>query len=259
MVVRDFSRLLDLPAIQAARCKINPVYMMEHAGITPDPWQARLLESQASRVLINCSRQVGKSTTVAGLSDHTILYKPGSLILLLSYSLRQSQELFRKCLEVYRALNRPVAPDAENALSLELEHGSRMVCLPGKEASIRSFSGVDLLIIDEASRVPDALYWSVRPMLAVSGGRLILLSTPFGKRGFFYEEYLRREQWDYYEIPATMCPRITPEFLAEERDRMGDYWFLQEYMCQFNEAEGSAFREEDILRIVSREVDTWQF
>src|SRR5205085_5084660 len=149
--------------------------------------------------LLNCSRESGKSTVAAALAMHTAVYEPGAPILLLSPSLRQSQELFRKCLDVYRALDRPVVPEAESALRLELENGSRIISLPGKEATVRSFSGVKLLIIDEASRVEDALYMAVRPMLAVSGGRLVLLSSPFGTRGFYWEAYKKRASWDYYE------------------------------------------------------------
>jgi hypothetical protein len=52
------------------------------------------------------------------------------------------------------------------------------------EATIRGFSGVAPLIVDEASRVSDELYQAIRPMLAASGGEILLLSTPFGKRGF---------------------------------------------------------------------------
>jgi hypothetical protein len=152
-----------------------------------------------------------------------------------------------------------VPAEAENALSLELENGSRIVSLPGKEGTIRGLSGVRLLIIDEASRVPDALYKSVRPMLAVSGGRLVVLSSPFGKRGFYWESYKQREKWDYYEVPATECPRISPEFLEEEKESMGLFWFEQEYMCQFHDAEGAAFREQDIARIVQPGVEQWQF
>lgn len=238
---------------------LDPVLMARAAGIEPDPWQADFLRSQSDRILLNCSRQVGKSTTTATLADHTAFYGPGSLILLLSPSLRQSQELFRKCLDVYRALDRPVPANAENALSLELENDSRIVSLPGKEGTIRGMSGVRLLIIDEASRVPDALYKSVRPMLAVSGGRLVLLSSPFGTRGFFWEAYKQREKWDYYEVPATECPRISAEFLEEEKENMGQWWLDQEYFCQFNDAEGAAFREMDIARIVQPGVEQWQF
>ena len=87
----------------------------------------------------------------------------------------------------YNAVGRPLPALAESALRLELANGSRVVSLPGDEGTVRGFSGVSLLVIDEASRVPDDLYRSVRPMLAVSQGRLVCLSTPFGQRGFFYE------------------------------------------------------------------------
>jgi len=237
---------------------LDPVVMARAAGIEPYEWQARFLRSQSQRILLNCSRQAGKSTSTGALAVHTALYEPGSLILLISRAFRQSQELFRKCLDVYRALDRPVPAEAENALSLELENGSRIVSLPGKEETIRGMSGVRLLIIDEASRVPDALYKSVRPMLAVSGGRLVVLSSPFGTRGFFWESWKKRANWDYYEVPATECPRISPEFLEEEKESQGEWWFLQEYMCQFMDAQTAAFRSEDIERIVSKEVDVWQ-
>lgn len=237
--------------------RLDPVQMGRSAGIEPDDWQARLLRSQSPRLLLNCSRQVGKSTTTAILSDHTAFYEPDALILLLSPSQRQSQELFRKCLDVYRALDRPVPALAENALSLELENGSRIVSLPGKEGTIRGMSGVKLLIIDEASRVPDALYMAVRPMLAVSGGRLVLLSTPFACRGFFYEAWRHKEEWDYYEVPATACPRITTAFLEEEKESMGEFWFSSEYLCVFNDSLGAAFRAVDIERIVGKDIEAW--
>ena len=236
---------------------LDPVVMAQAAGIEPDPWQAQLLRSQSQRILLNCSRQSGKSTSTAVLAMHTAIYEAHALILLLSPGLRQSGELFRKCLDIYRALGRPVAPEAESALRLELENGSRIVSLPGTEATVRSFSGVKLLIIDEASRVEDALYMAVRPMLAVSGGRLVLLSSPWGTRGFFYEAWKQRAQWDYYQIDATQCPRITQAFLDEEKETLGEFWFRQEYMTEFLDAAGAAFRSEDIDRIIGRDIETW--
>jgi hypothetical protein len=76
-----------------------------------------------------------------------------------------------------------------SAGELTLSNGSRVVCLPCKDETIRGFAGVALLIIDEAAQVPDDIYRTVRPMLAVSNGRLICLSTPFGKRGFFWDAW----------------------------------------------------------------------
>jgi phage FluMu gp28-like protein len=98
--------------------------------------------------------------------------------------------------------------DAESSLRIELANGSRIVCLPGKEQTIRGFSGVNLLVVDEAARVSEDLYQAIRPMLAVSGGRIILLSTPYGEQGFFYETWRNRENWHRAKVTAPECPRI---------------------------------------------------
>jgi hypothetical protein len=91
-------------------------------GLEPDPWQERLLRSTSDRVLLNCSRQSGKSTMTGLIALHRALYHPGSLILCLAPALRQSQELFGKVLGFYRDLGRPVSPHGERRLSLELEN-----------------------------------------------------------------------------------------------------------------------------------------
>jgi Helicase len=163
---------------------LDPAALIEQAGLAPDPWQCDFLRSAAKRQLLLCSRQSGKSMVTGVLALHTALYDSPALILLLSPTLRQSQELFRKVVDAYRSLDDTVPPEQESALRLELTNGSRIICLSGKEDTIRGYSGVQLLVVDEAARVPDTLYYAIRPMLAVSGGRLVCLSTPFGKRGF---------------------------------------------------------------------------
>src|SRR5262249_37183762 len=219
------SELLNLDGllgqIEQTRWGLDGSTLLSALNLEPDPWQINLLRSMAKRMLLLCCRQSGKSTTTAILALHEALYHAPALILLLSPSLRQSQELFRKVIGFYRQLGKPVAPEVENALSLELENGSRVVSLPGSEATVRGFSGPSLLIVDEAARVPDELYRTVRPMLAVSQGRLVALSTPFGKRGWFYEEWRGPNAWERIRITADQCPRLTKEFFDEERPSSG--------------------------------------
>src|SRR5215207_10343041 len=152
------------------RLALDRIAFAKRLGVEPDSWQEDLLRSTSDRMLLNCCRQSGKSTMTGIIALHRALYYPGSLILCLAPALRQSQELFGKVLAFYRALDRPVPAQTERKLSLELENGSRIVTLPGTDKTIRGFSGVSLLIVDEASRVADELYFAVRPMLAVSGG-----------------------------------------------------------------------------------------
>lgn len=232
-------------------------FAAERLGFEPDAWQAAFLRSSAPQMLVNVSRQAGKSTTAAALALHTALYRPGSLVLLVSPSLRQSGELFRK-VKGFRGRLDP-APELleDNALSCAFKNGSRVVSLPGDEATVRGFSAPRLVLEDEASRVDDALYRAVRPMLATSqGGRLVLLSTPFGRRGHFWEAWdAGGDGWERVEIPATEVARISSAFLAAERLALGEAWFRQEYLCEFMLAASQVFRPEDIARSISREVE----
>ncbi|MFL5245070.1 MAG: terminase large subunit domain-containing protein [Gemmataceae bacterium] len=221
---------------------LDPAQALRGQGLAPDCWQEQLLHSSNRHILLNCSRQSGKSTTVAALALHTALFNPDALILILSPTLRQSGELFRKVLVAYQALDRPVPAVGRSQTRLELDNGARVVCLPGREDTVRSFSGPALILIDEAARVPDDLYRSVRPMLAVSQGRLICLSTPFGQRGFFYEAWEQGgASWKRVRITAAECPRITAEFLAQERRSLGGSWVKQEYECSFEALVGLVF------------------
>ena len=155
-----------------------------------------------------------------------------------------------------RLETRPEMPE-DNKLSLTLGNGSRVVSLPSSEATIRGFSGASLIVEDEASRVPDDLYHAIRPMLAVSGGQLLLMSTPFGKRGHFFAEWTGDGPWERIEVPAEACQRIDPAFLAEERVSLGEWWYRQEYCCQFSDVEGSVFAGDVIAGAFTEEVDAW--
>lgn len=226
--------------------RLDPASIMERSGMPPDPWQTRLLRSKPEQTLLLCSRQSGKSTVTAAMALHEAAFRPKSLVLLLSPSLRQSQELFRKVTDFRNRIGMPIPVAEESALRVEFQNGSRIVALPGTEETVRGFSGVRLLVVDEAARVDDPLYYAIRPMLVVSGGRLICLTTPWGKRGFFYEEWTGNGQWERIKVTASECPRISKEFLAEERVSLGERWYLQEFECSFEESDEGAFRSDDI-------------
>jgi len=220
-------------ALDLARA-LDPVLLAPAISMRPDKWQSRVLRSASDRLLLNCSRQSGKSTTAALLAVWTAVYEPGSLVLLLSPSLRQSTELFKKALATYRALGRPIAVETENLLSLTLENGSRLLSLPSSESTVRGYSGVKLLIVDEASRVEDGLYASLRPTLAVSSGRILAMSTPHGARGWWWEAWTNGGPvWERYQVTARDVPRISAAFLEEERAVLGDWLWRQEYFGEF--------------------------
>ena len=140
-----------------------------------------------------------------------------------------------------------VSGDGHNELSIVFPNGSRIVGLPENETTIRGFSDVSLLLVDEAARVPDEIYRAMRPTLVVHDGDLWLMSTPNGRRGFFWDEWDHGgEEWDRISVPATDCPRISARVLAEEKANAGDKWYRQEYLCEFVDREGAVFSREVI-------------
>jgi hypothetical protein len=74
------------------------------------------------------------------------------------------------------------------------------------------------------------------------------MSTPFGRRGHFYDVWQSGgEAWHRISVPATACPRISPEFLTQERESMSEWRFRQEYMCEFVETVDQIFSY-DVIR-----------
>jgi hypothetical protein len=221
----------------------DPVLLAHACGIAPDEKQAAFLRSRSTRSLLCCTRQWGKSFCAALSALHTAIYEAPALVVVVSPSLQQSTELYRKISELREKL--PGAPETvqESLTRMQLTNGSRIVSLPGTEKTVRGYSGASLIVVDEASRVDDTLVSAVMPMLAtVANGRFVALSTPAGRRGFFFEQWTQGgDGWERISVPASQCPRISPAFLEEQRRTLGPLLYSQEYECQFIDSGASAF------------------
>jgi hypothetical protein len=222
-------------------------FAKEALGVRPDPWQDTVLRSTSRRMLLNCSRQAGKSTVTSILGLHHALSRPGSVSLLVSPSDRQSAELFRKVVGYLERVPNAPRRTEDSARSLQLANGSRVLALPSSADTIRGFTP-SLVIGDEAAFFEsDAVYAAVRPMLIVSGGRLVLLSTPNGRRGFFHAAWTDESgEWERFNITADQCPRIRAEDLERERRSLPAWLFRQEYACEFVETVESYFTASSI-------------
>ena len=228
--------------------------LMIICGLMPDPWQASFLLERPARALLLCARQAGKSTTTAACALHEALFRASTTVLLLSPAQRQSAELLAKVRLLLGQL--PNAPPvvSEGALSVHLSNGSRILSLPGTEATVRGFSA-DLIIIDEAARVENSLYEAVRPMLAVTGGRLVALSTPWGRRGWFWEAWSSNENWHRTRVSADQVSRIPAAFLEEERRAQPAHVFASEYECEFVDSLSGVFSSEDVQSALDDDIE----
>ena len=161
------------------RC-LDPVELARDAGIAPDNWQSRLLRERPRRCLMLCARQTGKTEVAIHLGLWTALFEPPALVLIVSPSQRQSQEVFRRLMIAHGKLKGVPELVQESALRAQFGNGSRVLALPGSEKTTRGYAGANIVVLDEAARVPDELVTALRPTMAVVDGSLIALSTPAG-------------------------------------------------------------------------------
>ena len=239
---------MDLTTEVMLQC--DPSQIMDMFGFRePDPWQRELMRFQATRLLLLCSRQLGKSTATACVALNEAYLNDDATVLLVSRSERQADLLFQKVSRFHKAL-RLVEATKELALSIKLSNGSEIVALPGDADTIRGYSAPRLVIIDEASRVPDGVLAAVLPMLVSNNGRLLALSTPCGMLGFFYERWSSGDPaWQRINAKASESPRISAEALAEQLASLGPRLYAQEFNNEFLESIGQCFSTEVILRL----------
>lgn len=254
----------------------------------PFPWQIDVLNSENKRKIVNGARQSGKSTIVSSIPCHRARFYPKSLSIIMGATEPQAREDMEKIKDfISRDEFYPkVIRDSDSLL--ELENGSRIVVVPATEKSARGYSSPDIIIMDESSRIDDAVYRSgVIPMLTDNQKcELILISTPNGKSGFFHKAF-QNERWERYEVRSpwdvstdgwglveaiseqqyrdTMLKRGVQAYysprhhILEEQmgnlEEMGRDMYKQEYCCEFVEPNEQVFSYDEIDAIFSRRIE----
>jgi len=214
-----------------------------------DGWQERVLATTGN-VVLRSGRQVGKSTVISIKAAEYALKHPRKNILVIASVERQAQLLFEKVLAYIYETNKKEIKSGKNRPTkskLQLKNGSTIYCLPTGLSGygIRGYT-IDLLIADEAAFIPEEVWTAVTPMLAVTRGDIILLSTPFGKGGYFYRCF-EDSTFTSFHVSSEDCPRKNQEFLDQEKERMSKLQYAQEYLGEFVD-ELRRFFSEELIR-----------
>lgn len=264
---------------------IDPAAYLPTLGFYAYEWQKMVLTPGINRLILNCARQSGKSVDIGALVTHRAKYFPGSLILLFAPTENQAVELMEK-ISVFMKMDPEIILIRDSTVTKKLLNGSKIKAFSAAPKSARGFSDPDIIVFDEAAHTDDELYLTVRPMMTGGKTQLILLSTPFGKEGFFYDIWDKESpiwtkvlvkpvdimhDWEPTKYPkvnedkyvrenarkgirAFISPRHTKEWLLEELEEMGEHWYLQEYGCEFRARLDSVFNEDTFMRCFSDDV-----
>ena len=267
----------SLTALRQLLPAVDPAAYIESLGFTPFDWQIEAL-GQHDRLMLLCARQSGKSTVIGGKVAHKVRFRRKTEHLIVTPSKDQSKIVMQRFDEFCQSDDRLPSPDSADSVFEKSWRSTKnkVQALPGSERSVRGYADPATVIADEAAQIQDSTYIAFRPWLTGGKSELIAMTTPFGKRGWFYKAWENSSRWhkilvrvaweprngrlvpampedeykDYWKergVSAYYSPRHTREWLEEELEEMGEWSFRQEYCCEFMDTNDAWFGHEEIL------------
>lgn len=272
----------------------SPSCYLKSIGFNAFKWQQMVASSTANRIILLCSRQAGKSTIVSSIPCHTARYQSGSLNIVIAPTEDQAKEDILKIKDFIA--HDPTYPHLKRDGSdiIALENGSRIIVVVATDRGARGYSRPRTVVLDEASRIPDVVYKSgVVPMMNNNPqGKVFMLSTPFGRTGFFYDTWTRQSKtWQkiFVRTPYDVDPSDSLRLIKAEPEEMfraecaregiiglyspnhesyegqqeileeiGETQYQQEFCCEFVEINGQVFRDADLKRYFEDKGTPWK-
>ena len=218
-------------------------------ALNPYDWQVKFIENESTFESLRVSRQGGKSITAAVKIVREVLLHGNQFVIITSPTRQQSMVIFR---QVSRILNELalIAPGIiKQVLATQAHLANESWVMVFSRTAVRGPTATRI-VIDEAAYVENEVFVAIRPTLAASGGKLTLISTPYGKQGYFYESHTSLEHFYRVHVPCTEVPHLSKEFLESERVTMTEAEYAQEYLAEFIETADNFFTREEVRSII---------
>jgi len=265
---------------EIVRCGKDPVYFcnkylkIQHPtrGLIPFatyPFQDECLNDFSTHRfnIILKSRQLGISTLTAAYAIWLTIFHKDKNVLIIATKLAVAQNFIKKVKVAIRSMPKwLLMPEitGNNKQTIEFGNGSQIKAIPTSDDAGRS-EALSLLIVDEAAFVRnfDTLWTSLYPTLT-TGGRAIVLSTPNGVGGQYYDLWLQAEnninEFNPIRLPWDVHPEHDNEWFEKECRNFTKRQIAQELLCDFSSSAETFLTSEDIEHLsfcVTSPIEKW--
>lgn len=253
--VRDTFEFTREQIVEYAKCARDPLYFIENyikivstdRGLIPfEMWDfqrdiVRKVEHDRF-VICKMPRQVGKTTTVAAVLLHYVLFNENYSIAILANKLSQAREILGRIQLAFEHLPKWLQQGVVewNKGYIELANGSKILASATSSSAIRGTSQ-NLVYLDEFAFVPNHLqqtfFQSVYPTIS-SGktAKVVITSTPKGM-DMFYKMWTDSEEGrnDYVRVDVhwSQVPGRDDAWKAETIRNTSEEQFREEFECEF--------------------------
>jgi len=219
-----------------------------------DKWQEEVLATKGN-ICLRSGRQVGKSTVIGLKAAKYALENRNKLVMVISKTEKQAGLLFTKVLWNLHQQDKTMikkGKDRPTKSKITLKNGTVIHCLPVGDTGygIMGFT-IDLLIADEAAFIPEEVWNSIIPAMAITRGDIWLLSTPFVKEGYYYNCF-SDPTFTAFHTSSEDCPRKDQAFLDHQKATLTKAQYSQMYLGQFVDELKQFFPDELIRKVCKR-------
>ena len=239
-----------------------------------------LLKDKETRMLvIKWSRQCGKTVFAELMLIEYLLTKNKSMNAYISPSFSQGRKVYKEIVELIPKQFLKAAN--ASTLTIDTINGSRLQFFSAESpTAIRGNTVNGIMVVDEAAFFPDELadgsdIWSnvIYPIIKAHyrTNKILLISTPAGKRGFFFRLYNRagldtkgrKNNRGIKNMSATIYDDdlTTREQIEEIKSMTSEMAFRAEFLCEFLDSQLTYFRgfEDcfDVEEINNTDAPTW--
>lgn len=215
----------------------DPVaFAREVIGIEPDEWQVELLDAVAApkvrRISVRSGHGVGKSTGVAMAAIwHVLMRVPSKTVV----TAPTSAQLFDACFAEMKSVAKRLKPPFNNLLELKSDRielkshpeSTFISCRTSRSETPEALAGVHsenvLLLADEASGIPEAVFEAASGSMSGEHATTVLTGNPTRNTGFFYDTHNRlKEDWYTMHVSCVDSPRVADDFVEDMKRRYGE-------------------------------------
>ncbi len=242
------------------RLSFDPAYFFSWVtGYAIDDWQRELckavahaafnLNAEPRKFHLAAARQSGKTELTASLAAWLAAYgRIGETVALVGPAERQALYLLAKAKKHLRQLpSDEIQIVRENEGEVVLSNASNIVAVPQNPDGIRCLTCA-CVVADEAARCSPEVWPALFPMISVSRGLAILLSTPAGRENLFGQlDRDRASDWHYTKVTVDQNPRMTQAELNSQRRILGSARFKSEFEVDYEGGLDTAFFDPEVL------------
>jgi len=210
------------------------LFVEDLLGVTPQDWQREVMSAVAKgqrRCSIRSGHGVGKSSCASWLMIWFLLTRyPVKIVVTAPTASQLFDALFAECKRWIKELPTPIKSLLEMK-SDRIELGSSpteafISARTSRSESPESLAGVHadhvLLVVDEASGVPESVFEAAYGSMSGKDATTILLGNPTRSSGYFYETHTRlRDSWWTKQVSCLDSPLVSPDFIQEMELKYG--------------------------------------